>query len=108
MPTQDLIERYKSPAKGEVVLTTVDYCAVSALGKTFNTQRYINPEILKILKNLADEIHEAGGKVFTQLTLCGYFPKKSSIKKLMAPGRLFNPYGFLSGLVFSKSMIWIK
>ena len=39
-----------------------------------------------------------------QLTHCGYFSKNKEIKYPLAPSRVFNEYGFLSGIVFSKSM----
>jgi len=38
------------------------------------------------------------------LTHCGYFSKNTLIKKPLAPSRVFNEYGFLSGLMFSKAM----
>ena len=39
-----------------------------------------------------------------QLTHCGYFSKNKKIKKLLAPSKLFNAYGSLSGLMFSSPM----
>jgi 2,4-dienoyl-CoA reductase-like NADH-dependent reductase (Old Yellow Enzyme family) len=65
---------------------------------------YINDESLKALKILAKEVHLAGGKISMQLTHCGYFSKNKDFKTPLAPSRIFNEYGFLSGIVFSKAM----
>jgi len=104
IPNRKLIDHHLAMAKGGVGLTTVSYGAVSADARTFNTQMYINDRSLKELKVLADEVHGAGGKVSMQLTHCGYFSKNKEIKYPLAPSRVFNEYGFLSGIMFSKSM----
>ena len=104
LPNQDLINHHVAMARGNVALTTVSYGAVSADGRTFNTQMYINDLSLEKLKILADEVHKAGGKVSMQLTHCGYFSKNKDSRQPMAPSRVFNEYGFLSGIMFSKAM----
>lgn len=104
IPNQKLIDHHTNMAKGGVALTTVSYGAVSNEGRTFKTQMYIHDESLKELKKLADSVHEAGGKVSIQLTHCGYFSKNTSIKKPLAPSRVFNEYGAMVGLMFSKEM----
>ena len=104
IPNQKLIDHHVAMAKGGVGLTTVSYGAVSPEGRTFSTQMYINEQSLKELKVLAEEVHKAGGKVSMQLTHCGYFSKNKEISKPLAPSRIFNEYGFLSGIVFSESM----
>lgn len=104
IPNQKLIDHHVELAKGNVALTTVSYGAVSAEARTFSDQMYINDQSLKPLKELADKVHLAGGKVSMQLTHCGYFSKNNKIKKLLAPSRLFNAYGSLSGLMFSAPM----
>ena len=81
---------------------------------------------------LADEVHRAGGKVSIQLTHCGYFTKNRDVPPApgregavrlpsdleraashppgreravpLAPSRLFNAYGALSGIPFSREM----
>jgi 2,4-dienoyl-CoA reductase-like NADH-dependent reductase (Old Yellow Enzyme family) len=103
-PTQQLIDHHVSMAKGGVALTTVSYGAVSADARTFNTQMYINDQSLPELKVLADEVHSAGGKVSMQLTHCGYFSKNKEFSRPLAPSKVFNEYGFLSGIMFSKPM----
>jgi len=104
IPNQKLIDHHVAMARGSVALTTVSYGAVSADGRTFNDQMYINDRSLKELKVLAREVHLAGGKVSIQLTHCGYFSKNKDIKSPKAPSRVFNEYGFLSGLIFSRPM----
>ena len=104
IPTQKLIEHHENLARGEVGLTTVSYGAVSAEARTFPDQMYINDQSLSALGHLAEKVHVAGGKVSMQLTHCGYFSKNAGIKKLLAPSKLFNAYGSLSGLMFSEAM----
>ena len=104
IPTQKLIDHHVAMAKGDVALTTVSYGAVSAEGRTFSDQMYINDRSVKELKVLAQEVHSAGGKVSIQLTHCGYFSKNKDIKYPLAPSRVFNEYGSLSGIMFSREM----
>lgn len=104
IPNQKLIEHHVAMARGDVALTTVSYGAVSADGRTFNDQMYINDRSLKVLKVLAREVHSAGGKVSLQLTHCGYFSKNKDLVYPLAPSKVFNEYGALSGIIFSKAM----
>ena len=104
LPNQDLIDHHVAMARGNVALTTVSYGAVSANARTFNTQMYINDRSLEKLKILADEVHKAGGLVSMQLTHCGYFSKNKDSRQPLAPSRIFNAYGSLSGIMFSKAM----
>jgi len=104
LPNQDLVDHHVAMARGGVALTTVSYGAVSANGRTFNTQMYINDRSLEKLKVLADEVHKAGGKVSMQLTHCGYFSKNKDSRRPLAPSRIFNAYGSISGIMFSKAM----
>ena len=104
IPNQKLIDHHVDLAKGGVGLTTVSYGAVSADARTFEGQMYINEGSLRPLETLSNKVHEAGGKVSIQLTHCGFFSKNKKAKKILAPSKLFNAYGFLSGLGFSHSM----
>ena len=104
IPTQALIDHHVSMAKGGVALTTVSYGAVSADVRTFEHQMYINERSLVKLQKLTSAVHEAGGKLSIQLTHCGYFSKNKAQKRPLAPSRIFNEYGCLSGIVFSKAM----
>ena len=104
IPNQKLIDYHVSMAKGGVALTTASYGAVSPDGRTFRNQMYINEKSLEQLKILVEKVQEAGGKASIQLTHCGYFSKNKSVKKPLAPSRVCNEYGFMSGLAFSKAM----
>ena len=104
IPNQQLIDHHVALAKGGVGMTTVSYGAVSADARTFDNQMYVNDESLKALKVLAQKVHEAGSKVSIQLTHCGYFSKNKKATKILAPSKLFNAYGALSGLAYSQAM----
>ena len=104
LPRQDLTDHHVAMAHGSVALTTVSYGAVSADGRTFSTQMYIHEQSLAKLKVLAEKVHRAGGRVSMQLTHCGYFSKNKDSRPPLAPSRVFNAYGFLSGIMFSKAM----
>jgi 2,4-dienoyl-CoA reductase-like NADH-dependent reductase (Old Yellow Enzyme family) len=104
LPNDKLLKHHQDLAKGNVALTTISYGAVSANGRTFKDQMYIHDESAKRLGQIADKVHEAGGKISIQLTHCGYFSKNKSFKKPLAPSRVFNEYGFMSGIMFSKEM----
>jgi 2,4-dienoyl-CoA reductase-like NADH-dependent reductase (Old Yellow Enzyme family) len=104
LPTRALTDHHVAMAKGGVALTTISYGAVSADGRTFPYQMYIHEESLIKLEELADEVHQAGGKVCMQLIHCGYFSKNKAIKNPLAPSRIFNAYGAMSGIVFSREM----
>ncbi len=104
IPNRKLIDHHVAMAKGGVALTTVSYGAVSPDGRTFKTQMFINEKSLAKLEELASEVHKACGKVSIQLTHCGYFSKNTEVKRPLAPGRIFNEYGFMSGIAFSKAM----
>lgn len=104
LPTNELIDHHVTIAKGGVALTTVSYGAVSKNGRTFKEQMYIHEKSLKSLKVMVNKVHDADGKISIQLTHCGYFSKNKDVKKPLAPSKVFNEYGFLSGVVFSKEM----
>ncbi|MFC2099044.1 NADH:flavin oxidoreductase, partial [Bacteroidota bacterium] len=104
IPTQALIDHHVGMARGNVAMTTVSYGAVSVDGRTFKEQMYINDRSLEELRKLADAVHNEGGKVSMQLTHCGYFTKINEVKRPMAPSRIFNEYGVMSGIMFSREM----
>lgn len=104
IPTSQLTEHHVSMAKGNVGLTTVSYGAVSPDARTFDDQMYIHSKSLEKLADLAKEVHNANGKVSMQLTHCGYFSKNKAVKKPLAPSKVFNEYGCMSGIIFSKEM----
>lgn len=104
VPTDKLIKFHTRIAQGGIGMTTVSYGAVSEEGRTFKTQMLVDENSLPKLKELADSVHAVGGKVSIQLTHCGYFSKNTNIKAPVAPSKVFNEYGCLSGLFFSKAM----
>ena len=104
LPTEALIDHHVTLARGGVALTTISYGSVSPEGRSFPYQMYIHDSSLAILRKLAVEVHRAGGKVSMQLTHCGYFSKNKANKHPMAPSRVFNEYGALSGIMFSREM----
>ena len=104
LPNNNLLKHFVDLAKGNVALSTISYGAISPEGRTFKYQMYIHDESVLKLSRVANEVHHAGGKISIQLTHCGYFSKNTEIKKPLAPSRVFNEYGFLSGLAFSKAM----
>ncbi len=104
MPNQKLIDHHVSMAKGGVALTTISYGGVSKDARTFKTQMYINDRSLSQLKILKEKVHKVGGKVSIQLTHCGYFSKNTEFKRPLAPSKVFNEYGVLAGIVFSRAM----
>ena len=104
IPTDELTGHHVNIAKGEVAMTTISYGAVSRDARTFDDQMYIHEGSLHRLEILAQKVHAVGGKVSMQLTHCGYFTKNKNTKKPMAPSKVFNEYGFMSGIIFSKAM----
>jgi 2,4-dienoyl-CoA reductase-like NADH-dependent reductase (Old Yellow Enzyme family) len=105
-PTQQLIDFHARNAAGGIALTTVAYGAVNPDGRTHEDQMFLHSGIAEPLKELTETVHNAGGKASIQLTHCGFFSRNKSIKgkKPLAPGRVLNAYGIMSGLVFSKAM----
>ncbi|MEM7019743.1 MAG: NADH:flavin oxidoreductase [Pseudomonadota bacterium] len=106
LPSAALIEHHRAIAAGGVAMTTVAYCSVSPDGRTFSEQMYIRPEVIPGLRHLTDAVHEAGGAVSLQLAHCGYFTKNETLttRAPLAPSKIFNPYGLMKGLFYSKAM----
>lgn len=104
IPNAKLIQHHADIVRGGTTLTTVSYGAVSSEGRTFKDQMWINEKSLPKLKELAESVHQAKGKASIQLVHCGFFSKNTEIEKPLAPSRIFNAYGVLSGLAFSKAM----
>lgn len=104
VPNDKLVHFHASMAREGVGLTIVSYGAISESAKTFKDQMKIDERSLPGLKKVVDEVHNLGGKIGIQLTHCGYFSKNKNVRKPLAPSRVFNAYGFLSGMAFSKAM----
>jgi 2,4-dienoyl-CoA reductase-like NADH-dependent reductase (Old Yellow Enzyme family) len=106
LPSQKLVEHHARLAQGGVGLTTVAYGAVNADGRTMAGQMYMCPEVVPGLKRVTDAIHSQGGKASLQLTHCGFFTNNHLVtnKRPVAPSRLINNYGLLSGIFTSREM----
>jgi len=104
MPSQALTDHHVRMARGGVGLTTVSYGAVSPDGRTYKDQMLLDEHRLAMLAKLSGAVHQAGGKVSLQLTHCGYFSKNGEFTHPPSPSRVFNEYGALSGLFFSREM----
>lgn len=104
IPNDQLRKFHGAMAKGGVGLTLISYGAISETAKTFKDQMKVDERSLPGLKKVVEEVHQHGGKVGIQLTHCGYFSKNKNAGKALAPSRVFNAYGFLSGMGFSKAM----
>lgn len=104
LPNQKLLDFHVAMANGNVGLTTIAYASVSADGRTFEDQMYIHDRSLAELRKIVAAVHRAGGRISIQLSHCGYFSKNTKVGRLLAPSRIFNEYGFMSGLAFSKAM----
>jgi 2,4-dienoyl-CoA reductase-like NADH-dependent reductase (Old Yellow Enzyme family) len=106
LPNQALVEHHARLARGGVGLTTVAYGAVNPDGRTNEWQMYMNPEVVPGLRQQTDEVHKQGGSASLQLTHCGFFTNNRLVsgKKPLAPSRIINNYGLLSGIFYSKAM----
>jgi 2,4-dienoyl-CoA reductase-like NADH-dependent reductase (Old Yellow Enzyme family) len=106
LPSKQLADHHSRLAQGGVALTTVAYGAVHPDGRTHETQMYMRPEVVPGLKALTDGVHRHGGAASIQLTHCGFFTNNRQVsgKRPVAPGRIINNYGLLSGIFYSRSM----
>lgn len=105
-PTPQLIDFHARLARGGVGMTTVAYGAVNADGRTHEEQMYLRPELLPGLQQLTAAVHGYGAAASIQLTHCGFFTRNRRLEsdKPLAPSRVFNEYGLMSGLPFSRAM----
>lgn len=106
LPSQRLTDHHARLAKGGVGLTTVAYGAVNADGRTMEHQMYMRPEVVPGLKRLTDAVHQHGAAASIQLTHCGFFTNNRQVagKRPLAPSRLINNYGLLSGIFLSREI----
>ena len=106
IPDERLYELHASMAANDVALTTVAYGAVNEDGLTQEDQMVIDESAIPYLENLADAVHEKGGKIAIQLTHCGYFTRSTRYKskRPLGPSKTLNKYGLMKGRPYSKAM----
>ena len=106
IPDERLFELDASMAANDVALTTVAYGAVNEDGLTQEDQMVIDESAIPYLENLADAVHEKGGKIAIQLTHCGYFTRSTRYKskRPLGPSKTLNKYGLMKGRPYSKAM----
>lgn len=106
LPSERLIAHHARLTQGGVGMTTVAYGAVNPDGRTNEIQMVMRPEVVQGLKLLTDEVHRHGGAASIQLTHCGFFTNNRLVtgKRPIAPSRIINNYGLLSGIFLSKPM----
>jgi 2,4-dienoyl-CoA reductase-like NADH-dependent reductase (Old Yellow Enzyme family) len=101
VPSEALIAHHRGIAAGGAAMTTVAYCAVSADGRSYDTQMWMRPEIVPSLRRLTDAVHAEGAAVCIQLGHCGYFADRRVIGgQPLGASRVFNTYG----LSFPRAM----
>ncbi len=106
LPSERLTEHHARLAKGGIGLTTVAYGSVHPDGRTHETQMVMRPEVLPGLKKLTAAVHANGAAASIQLTHCGFFTNNRLVtnKRPIAPSRILNNYGLLSGIFYSNPM----
>jgi 2,4-dienoyl-CoA reductase-like NADH-dependent reductase (Old Yellow Enzyme family) len=67
---------------------------------------YMRQAVVPGLKVLTDAVHRYGGAASIQLTHCGFFTNNRQVsgKRPVAPSRIINNYGLLSGIFYSRPM----
>ena len=75
--TEKLLKMYETLAKGEIGLIISGYMNVHPLGRAYNYQTNIySDEFLPGLEELANTVHENGGKIIFQIAHAGMQTKK--------------------------------
>jgi 2,4-dienoyl-CoA reductase-like NADH-dependent reductase (Old Yellow Enzyme family) len=99
--TDALIAWHRRFAAGGVGMTTLAYCSVSALGKTFADQIWMREEALPGLRRFTSAMKAEGAASAIQLGHAGWFahPRASGAKPL-GPSRTFSPHA----QTFSRAM----
>jgi 2,4-dienoyl-CoA reductase-like NADH-dependent reductase (Old Yellow Enzyme family) len=89
-PGNELIEHHRKVAAGGIGMTTVAYCAVSQDGVAFGHEMWMREEIIPILKQLTEAVHQEGAAASLQIGHCGFFANKSVIGTTpIGPSRKF-------------------
>ncbi|HPA36688.1 MAG TPA: NADH:flavin oxidoreductase [Chitinophagales bacterium] len=104
--TEQCIELHTTLARHDVGLTTLAYCAPEADGRLDHTHFYIRESVLPTLRQLADNVHAAGGKLSGQISHCGGFSKNKQLQRRrpVAPSLSLNTMGAMYGLLLNQPM----
>ena len=70
-PTQKLKDYHVSVARGGIGMTTLAYASINRSGVSFNSQLWLRDEILPVLKDITDAIHQEGAAAGIQIGHCG-------------------------------------
>ncbi|OBG03269.1 NADH:flavin oxidoreductase [Mycolicibacter sinensis] len=90
--TDDLIAFHRRFADGGVGMTTVAYCCVSREGASAPGQIVMDQRAVPGLRQLADNVHDAGAAISAQLGHAGVVASKSITGvRAVAPSRFVNP-----------------
>lgn len=105
-PTPRLIEFHRRIAAGGTGLTTLAYCAPEPDGRLKAAYMHMHEGIRTELRELADTVHTAGGKLSGQIAHCGGFSQNRSLERRrpVSASSYFNQLGALSGVVFTGAM----
>jgi 2,4-dienoyl-CoA reductase-like NADH-dependent reductase (Old Yellow Enzyme family) len=92
--TDELIEWHRRIAAGGVGMTTLAYCSVEAIGRTFKDQIWMRREALPGLRRFTDSIHAEGAAAAIQLGHAGWFASAKAIGgRPVGPSTQFSPHG---------------
>ena len=105
-PTERLIRFHRAIAAGGVAMTTVAYCSVSDVGRTFSDQIVMSSGVRAPLTELTRSVHEAGAHAAVQLGHAGFFSKHRIPRRWAPAGPSWNvnAYGVASGMPLGRPM----
>ena len=107
VPAATLLRHHRELAEHGVAMTTVAYCAVSELGRTFEAQLVATPRALAPLRAITDAVHAAGGAASLQLGHSGGFTKDVTRRRHggpRGPSSGVNAYGLMRGMPRIRAM----
>jgi 2,4-dienoyl-CoA reductase-like NADH-dependent reductase (Old Yellow Enzyme family) len=91
--TDRLIEWHRAFAAGGVGMTTLAYCSVASVGRTFRHQIWMREEALPGLGRFTDAVHAEGAQAAIQLGHAGWFANPRATKAPpVGPSRTFSPH----------------
>jgi 2,4-dienoyl-CoA reductase-like NADH-dependent reductase (Old Yellow Enzyme family) len=91
--TDRLIEWHRAFAAGGVGMTTLSYCSVASVGRTFRHQIWMREEALPGLHRFTDAVHAEGALAAIQLGHAGWFANPRATKAPpVGPSRTFSPH----------------